>query len=64
VPSPQLAVMGLFNKFGMHAQLLEYYNTHPTLFPKVRPSAAAAAAEVELGEWEELGAVAVAVFDF
>ena len=53
--------MALFNKFGMHGQLLDYYNTHPTLFPKVRRRAAAAAAEVESGE---LGAVAVVAFDF
>jgi hypothetical protein len=33
----QLAALELFNKFGMHAQLLDYYNTHPTLFPKVTP---------------------------
>ena len=53
--------MSLFNKFGMHGQLLDYYNTHPTLFPKVRRRAAAAAAEVEWGEW---GVVAVVAFDF
>jgi hypothetical protein len=61
VSSLQLAVMALFNKFGMHGQLLDYYNTHPTLFPKVRRRAAAAAAEVESGE---LGAAAVVAFDF
>ena len=31
----QLAAICLFNKFGMHAQLLDYYNTHPSLFPKL-----------------------------
>ena len=31
----QLAAVCLFNKFGMHAQLLDYYNSHPALFPKL-----------------------------